>query len=109
MRSVVQIVVSGDSFITKLKKKWFHVDDTTDVISFPMHTVMDENVTLAGEIVINEEQVRRNADEYGVDFVVEMARVVTHGVLHLYGYTDDTKKGKEAMSAIEDTIVKELQ
>ena len=64
---------------------------------------------MAGEIIINEDEVRRNAREYNVSFEQEMARVVAHGVLHVYGYEDDTDKKRQAMKAIEDIVVQEFE
>ncbi len=89
-----------------LKKQWFGVDETTDVISFSTKSLLGPmKEDLIGEIVVNEDEVRRNANLYGVSFEQEMARVVAHGVLHVYGYEDDTEAGKDAMKAIENVVV----
>lgn len=120
------VVITHDSKMRAFKKQWFGIDETTDVISFATGTQnmpvslgaspprqaggetgqggqIEED--LVGEIVVNEDEVRRNAKAFGVSFEQEMARVVAHGVLHVYGYEDDTKEGKAAMKAIEDVVV----
>lgn len=110
------VVITHDSKMRAFKKQWFGIDETTDVISFAAGTQnmpvslgagqggqIEED--LVGEIVVNEDEVRRNAKAFGVSFEQEMARVVAHGVLHVYGYEDDTKEGKAAMKAIEDVVV----
>ena len=107
----ITISLVCDNVIRTYNKQWFGIDETTDVISFPMNTPIpdpDNNQTLVGELLINHQEVHRNAEKYGVSFEQEMARVVAHGVLHLYGYTDDTEKGRATMKAIEDTIVEEI-
>ena len=32
----------------------------------------------------------------------ELKRIIIHGILHLIGYNDSTKKEKEAMTNLED-------
>jgi len=112
------IVITHDTKMRQFKKQWFGIDEVTDVISFAtgnpnmqiskyVNKQIEED--LVGEIVVNEDEVRRNAEAFGVSFEQEMARVVAHGVLHVYGYTDDTEEGKSAMKAIEDEIVDKVQ
>ncbi|NCS32522.1 rRNA maturation RNase YbeY [bacterium] len=106
--SRVSFVLTHDQNMIELNTKVFGKEDTTDVISFPMqdkHT----NSELIGEIVINVDEVKRNALDYGVTYEQELARVTAHGVLHLVGYEDDTTEHRSAMSRIEDTVVSEIK
>lgn len=80
----------------------------TDVISQPINEELPNGTKYLGEVVVNEEQVKRQADEYSVSEEEEMARVVAHGVLHLLDYEDDTPENREAMKAIEDSVVREI-
>jgi len=108
--SQFNVLITHDQNMRLLKEQWFGVDEVTDVISFSTgNPNMQNNDDVVGEIVVNEDEVRRNAEAFGVSFEQEMARVVAHGVLHVYGYQDDTKEGKAAMKAIEDTIVGKIQ
>lgn len=63
---------------------------------------------LLGEVIVNKDEVLRNAEMYHVSYAQELARCVAHGVLHLMGYTDDTPQHKAAMSSIEDSVVSEF-
>ncbi|MCA9397877.1 rRNA maturation RNase YbeY [candidate division WWE3 bacterium] len=123
---VFSFTIVDDDGIRRINKEWFNKDTSTDVISFSMiehqastTTRTSENTTendldilsppkMAGEIVVNENEVQRNAEKFGVTFEQEMARVVAHGVLHLYGYEDDTDDKRNAMKAIEDLVVEEF-
>lgn len=107
--SVVSFHLNRDDEMKALNKQVFDHDYTTDVISFPMATPLPNNRDYLGEIVINQDQVARNAEEYGVSYAHELARVVAHGVLHLLGYEDDTPEKKARMSAIEDAVVREVE
>jgi len=50
-----------------------------------------------------------NADKYNEPYEKEVARLMIHGVLHLIGFSDDTKKEKEVMSKIEDRLLKKTK
>ncbi|MCA9389912.1 rRNA maturation RNase YbeY [candidate division WWE3 bacterium] len=113
----VDFSIVDDQFMIRLNSQWFNKENPTDVISFPMSqndsdTAPEETTLLpklAGEIVVDEDEIRRNAEKFGVSFEQELARVVAHGVLHLYGYEDDTDERRQAMKSIEDTVVNDFR
>ncbi|NTV30817.1 rRNA maturation RNase YbeY [candidate division WWE3 bacterium] len=107
--TVVSFQLNRDDDMKTLNKQVFDHDFTTDVISFPMATPLPNNQDYLGEIVVNQDQVKRNAEEFGVSYAQELARVVAHGVLHLLGYEDDTPEKKAKMTAIEDAVVREVK
>lgn len=96
MKSKVSFVIVGDEVMK------------TDVISQPIGDELPDGTRYLGEVIINEEQVRRQAREYGVSEAQELARVVAHGVLHLLGYEDETPEKRAQMKAIEDAVVREV-
>jgi rRNA maturation RNase YbeY len=57
---------------------------------------------LSGEIYISIERVKENAKQYKVSFTNELLRVLVHGLLHLSGYKDKTKKENEIMRGKEN-------
>lgn len=67
---------------------------------------MDENIL--GDIVISLDTLRKNAKHYNVTTAQELTRLVIHGILHLIGYTDYTKKDKKKMFNIQEKILKEI-
>lgn len=95
-----------DKSMKEINRKVFGSSSTTDVISLPLNE-SDAEKNVLGDLVVNVDEVK-NADKYGVSFIAELARVVAHGVLHLYGYDDATDKGKAAMRTIEDMVVKDV-
>ncbi|MBI4810240.1 MAG: rRNA maturation RNase YbeY [Ignavibacteriales bacterium] len=76
---------------------------STDVICFPLGENPD---ILEGEIYINVDQARQQARLFNIIFKEECARLIIHGILHLVGYRDKTKKGKERMTKKEDDYLK---
>lgn len=64
-------------------------DNVTDVLSFPtpeMEKLFPHSKHLLGDIVICVEQARRQADEFGHNFIEEIAVLCAHGLFHLLGY-----------------------
>ncbi len=52
---------------------------------------------------------KENAEKFNQAYEKELARLIIHGVLHLLDYSDDSSKGKQAMSKIEDDILKQTR
>ncbi len=77
---------------------------STDVISFPL----EEGSNLEGEIYVNLDKARSQADDYGVAFTDEVVRLVVHGTLHLAGYDDRRPAAAARMKRREDAYVRSL-
>jgi len=75
----LSIALVGQMKIRELNRKYRKKDKATDVLSFQYGE--------AGEIVICPEEVKKNAEKYQSTFKKELARVLTHGVLHILGYS----------------------
>ena len=90
-------VFVSDEKILEINKEFLKHDYYTDIITFDDST---EN-TISGEMYISIDTVRSNAEKYQSDFCNELLRVIVHGVLHLCGYHDKTKKEKNLMRTKE--------
>ncbi|MBU1298153.1 MAG: rRNA maturation RNase YbeY, partial [Bacteroidetes bacterium] len=58
------------------------------------------------EIYICTDQAKRQAKEYRTSYKEEVRRLIIHGVLHLIGHTDRSKKSREIMRNLEDKYLK---
>ena len=103
----ISIIFTSDIFVSDLKKKFFSKNQWTDVIAFPLHDNKDTKIE--GDIYISMPTAIVNADKYNEPYEKEVARLMIHGVLHLIGFSDDTKKEKDIMSKIEDRLLKETK
>ena len=79
-------------------------DQWTDVIAFPMN---DNENGIEGDIYISLPTAKENAEKYEEPYKKEVTRLVIHGVLHLLGYDDKTKKEKKVMSNLEEYYLNE--
>ena len=102
----LSVVFVSPARIRQLNKQYRAHDSVTDVLSFaeadiPGNGQADRPAVL-GELVICAQQVKKDAQDSNVSLKRELAWVVAHGVLHLFGYdheigTDDawTMREKE--------------
>jgi len=94
----INYVFCDDIYLHKLNKEFLSHDTLTDIISFD-YSVGKE---LHGDIFISIERVRQNADEFEVDFITELHRVMIHGILHYCGFKDKNKEQVIEMRAKEN-------
>ena len=111
----VNIVFVTDRKLRALNRKYLGKNSVTDVLAFPGEGFVENRSGVGskrdscflGDIAISSDRAARNADLYGVTFKEEIARYVAHGILHLGGYDDKTRAGKERMRKKEDEILRE--
>jgi rRNA maturation RNase YbeY len=98
----ISCVFVDDDAIRKLNSKYLGHTSATDVITFPIET----QPFLEAEIYINVEQARRQARIFGVSLANELSRLVVHGVLHAFGYTDKRTNQREQMFELQERYVR---
>jgi probable rRNA maturation factor len=76
-----------------LNKKYKHEDRATDVLAFDY-----------GEVIICFPQAKRQAKELGHSLEKELGILLIHGILHLAGQKDITKKDFDKMSKKQEEI-----
>lgn len=101
-RARVSIVCIDSRSSRRINREFLHHDYITDVISFPLET----GHVLEGELYVNLDRARTQANEYGVSYGNEVARLVIHGVLHLVGFEDSTLRKARRMKTEEDSHVR---
>ena len=102
--ATISIILTNDNKLLKLKKKYFHQDMLTDVITFNLE---DDDDPVEGEIYISLNRVSENAKKYKQDIDKELKRVIIHGLLHLLGHDDQTPAGKKTMNRLEDYYLRQ--
>jgi rRNA maturation RNase YbeY len=100
----INYVFCNDEYLHKLNVEFLQHDTLTDIISFD-YSVGKE---LHGDVFISIERVKENAQELGVNFYLELHRVMIHGILHYCGYKDKKEKDKTEMRQKEDFYLSRL-
>lgn len=85
----ISVSIVDDSKMKKLNKKHLGKDEATDVLSFNINEKEEDGRHYLGDIVVNREQAKRQAEENENSFEEEVAALVEHGVLHLLGIHHD--------------------
>jgi len=93
------VVFMSDDDLLEINMKHLDHDYFTDIITFPIDETDD---FLEADIYISIDRVKANANNYKVDSMRELLRVLLHGCLHLCGYNDHSKEEKRVMRAKED-------
>jgi probable rRNA maturation factor len=94
--SEVEINIIGDRKMRHLKKKHMGIDETTDVLSFPLHEGLVEgkrdrefisldNVLRLGTIFVSYPQALRQASLHKLLVDEEIDQLIEHGMYHLLG------------------------
>ena len=104
----VNLTLTDNAGIHAINKEYRQIDRPTDVLSFPM--LSDENEddfnpdtgeVMLGDIIISVDKVKEQALEYGHSEKREFAFLITHSMLHLFGY--------DHMEADEAAVMEEHQ
>lgn len=83
----LSVSLVDDNEMTKLNRKYFKKNRTTDVISFPMEKDIINGILL-GDVVVSVPQAERGAAENNLSVSEELSLYLIHGILHLAGERD---------------------
>ena len=98
----ISVIFCSDDYLADLNQKYLNHDTLTDVITFPYH-----DNPISGDVFISIDRIKENARIYKTRFEDELKRVIVHGVLHLCGYDDKTKKQKEKLRRLESYYIEQ--
>ena len=122
----VNIILTNNDEIQQINLEQRGIDAPTDVLSFPMieyaypsdFTVLeaegmdsfdpDTGELLLGDIVISVDKVMEQAEKYNHSVKREYAFLITHSMLHLFGYDHMDELERENMELKQDDILKRL-
>ena len=97
-------IFCSDEYLLKKNIKYLDHDTLTDIITF--NYCVGEIIN--SDIMISIDRVKENSSIFENSFSDELHRVMIHGVLHLIGYDDQTKKEKQIIRDKEDFYLKKL-
>ena len=102
------------------------IDNPTDVLSFPMcdfetpgdfslleetpeeYFNPDTGELMMGDIVISVEKVKEQAEKYGHSETRELAFLVAHSMLHLFGYDHMEEQEAKIMEEKQKEILEQM-
>ncbi|QFR39687.1 rRNA maturation RNase YbeY [Candidatus Gracilibacteria bacterium 28_42_T64] len=102
----LNIIFSNNKEIQKLNHTYRNINKATDVLSF--HYFEDfqnlKSNDIAGEIVLSEEKIIDQGQEYGLGEEKEFYKLLIHSTLHILGYDHEQDDDYKIMQEKEEQI-----
>ena len=115
-RLYINVIFTNSARIREINSQYRKIDAETDVLSFPMFERQELQVLqqleyedTLGDIIINVEQVKKQAVEYGHSFERELSYMAVHAFYHIIGYDHEIEEDKREMRIKEEEILEDLQ
>lgn len=102
------LVLMSDAEIHALNREHLGVDTPTDVLSFPLSELGDDDVPdipHLGDVVVSLDTAQRQADVAGHSLEHEVATLAAHGLTHLLGHDHPTEDAWADFRANQTRIV----
>lgn len=99
-------VLMSDEELLKYNRQFLDHDTFTDVITFDSGRVGTE---INGDVLISYDRVKDNAQSLRLNLFEELRRVMVHGLLHLCGHNDLTKKQKADIRNLEEKYLERFK
>src|SRR3989344_419649 len=110
----VSVNLVGEAKIKELNKKYRHKNKVTDVLSFPMNTTFNFQLSTfnfldIGDIFICLSFAKKQAKSENVSIDRKLAQLTVHGFLHLAGYDHEVSRQEAGkMLNLENKILNKL-
>lgn len=98
----IEIIFVDNELMQQMNNYYRQINRPTDVLSFINDDLED---TSLGDVFINVEQAKIQAQEYQHSIEREIAFLAVHGYLHLIGYDHETKEDEEIMFSLQEKIL----
>lgn len=123
----INLTLTDNSGIHTINREFRQIDRPTDVLSFPMLSYItpgdfsfleeeheedfnpDTGEAMVGDIIISVDKVIEQAESYGHSQEREYAFLITHSMLHLFGYDHMEEEEAKVMEAKQKEILDELE
>ena len=122
----VNLTLTDNEGIWSINKEFRQIDSPTDVLSFPMLNYdtpgvfdfldnednddfnPDTGEALLGDIIISVDKVLEQAENFGHSIEREYAFLITHSMLHLFGYDHMTEEEARVMEEKQKEILQQM-
>ena len=106
--AVASMLVTTAEEMQQLNKQYRDKDKPTNVLSFPMQSPEEVDISLLGDIILCASVIDIEAAQQSKTAESHWAHMVVHGMLHLQGYDHVENDEAEKMEQMEIDILKKL-
>ncbi len=96
----IEVAFVSEGYIRGLNREYRSIDKATDVLSFNVGAN-----PLLGQIFICYTYTKKQSTSLGKEFVDEVALLLVHGILHIYGHDHLDEHTENVMQEMEKTIL----
>lgn len=100
----ISLALVNPAVMTKLNLAYRGKNKVTDVLSFALSSPADKN-NFVGEIIICPQQAKKQAPLFHQTYKSEIARLIIHGTLHLFGYNHTRPRAAKKMLVLTQRIL----
>lgn len=121
----VETLLTDDDGIKQINAEQRNIDAATDVLSFPMndfptpgdYLFLEDDLyafepesgeLLLGDIVLSQDRIFKQAEEFGHSVLREYAFLIVHSLLHLTGYDHMEEEERNIMEERQRVIMNAL-
>ncbi len=119
----LNVILTSNDEICQINKDYRDINEPTDVLSFPMvdytipsdYSKVEEHAEdyfnpetgelMLGDIIISVDKILEQAEKYGHSTERELAFLVAHSMLHLFGYDHMEDEERELMEIKQENIL----
>ncbi|EPZ38216.1 MULTISPECIES: rRNA maturation RNase YbeY [Anoxybacillus] len=112
----VSVTFVDNEKIREINRDYRGKDQPTDVISFALEEMGEEEIEIVGvdvppvlgDIIISVPKAREQAEQYGHSFMRELGFLAVHGFLHLLGYDHETEEEEKEMFTKQEQLLQQF-
>jgi len=97
----IELIYVDEEGIVAINKKYLGREYVTDIISF-RYDEREDLQAIEGTLYCCAPRITEQSREFGTPKSQEFYRIFIHGLLHLTGYNDQTRKDKAVMTQLEN-------
>ncbi|MFH1459202.1 MAG: rRNA maturation RNase YbeY [Candidatus Omnitrophota bacterium] len=106
-KTELSVLLVDNLKIKQLNEKYLGKNSATDVLAFRMADgdFNEIHPEILGDVIISLEMAKKCAKQLNSRWEEEVYLYLTHGILHLLGYSDLTEKGFNQMQEMQKEIL----
>ncbi len=104
----VSFLLTSNSKIRLLNKRYRNKDRSTNVLAFPMNENVFGDNHMVGDIAISLQKILNESKKLKIQKYIYLSKITIHGVLHLFGFDHKTIKQYEEMNNIEQKVFQKI-
>ncbi len=112
---LLNILVTTQSGIKRINKKFRDINKPTNVLSFSYITADQELIflidktILIGEIILNWEEVLSDSGPHQIELRESLLNLLSHSILHIFGFSHSDKVSLKKMEVEKFKILKDFK